>query len=266
MTIFLLNFLIVATNPLAEEAKMTLGTHAEFCISVTDKDVAVAMYQKLGFKKTKSRAEEKGSVSLTDGNIVITLDPSPFPSPTLWYYGSDVASISKRLQGSEPSLELLAGTSEKPTRVSFLLDGGLRVVLDKRNAVPREDVSFELISFTEPPDPKKHYSKLGTFGELAIPVKDFSETAAILIRLGFHKAHESKGPYPWGIFTNNSSVIGVHQTTDFKTPSITFFSKDAADRIATMKKEGFQFKLEMDPSNAILEGPGGEMLFLFGMP
>jgi hypothetical protein len=62
-------------------------------------------------------------------------------------------------------------------------------------------------------------------------------------------------------------VIGLHQTSDFSEPHITYFAPDMAERIQTFQAEGLPITpLPAEDGsvvNAALEGPGGERFFLF---
>jgi hypothetical protein len=62
------------------------------------------------------------------------------------------------------------------------------------------------------------------------------------------------------------TVLGIHQTTEFKETALSFFSKDSKDRITTLKKEGFQFIVDLDPTNSVLKSPDGQMIFIFNLP
>jgi hypothetical protein len=132
--------------------------------------------------------------------------------------------------------------------------------------VQREGVSFEKMTPEGPKGKEKHYSKCGIFGEFSIPVKDRAASAAFWQKLGFQKMFESDAPYPWGIYSDGVTVLGIHQTTEFKETALSFFSKDSKDRIAALKDEGFLFLVDLDPMNSVLKSPDGQMIFVFNMP
>jgi hypothetical protein len=130
----------------------------------------------------------------------------------------------------------------------------------------REGVSFEMMTPAGPTGKGKHYSKCGMFGEFSIAVKDRAASAAFWQMLGFQNLHESDAPYPWGIYSDGVTVLGIHQTTEFKETALSFFSKDTKARITALKREGFQFLVDLDPTNSVLKSPDGQMIFIFNLP
>ena len=77
------------------------------------------------------------------------------------------------------------------------------------------------------------------------------------------------GPYPWAIGKDGQNIIGLHQTTEFDRPGITFFAKDMADKIRALKDRGidsfeaFGGTGGNNDANQICNTPEGQRFFLF---
>jgi predicted lactoylglutathione lyase len=245
---------------------MKLGAFVEFSLSVKDVAAAQKFYGNLGFKSTKAAPADYPTAAVTDGSVVLALHQVEFKSPTITYFGSAVAECLSTLQENNIDAKVLKRESGKAAEVEFADINGQRVVLKTQAPAQREGVSFEMMTPAGPKGKERHYSKCGIFGEFSIPVKDRAASAAFWQKLGFQKMFESDAPYPWGIYSDSVTVLGIHQTTEFKETALSFFSKDSKDRIASLKKEGFQFLVDLDPTNSVLKSPNGQMIFVFNLP
>jgi hypothetical protein len=245
---------------------LKLGELVEFSLSVKDVDEAQKFYESLGFKSTPAAPADHPTAAVTDGSIVIALHQAEFKSPTLTYYGSAVEEIVPALKSDGITPNVLQKANGEITEIEFADMNGQRFVLKAQAPVMREGVKFAPLTMAGPQGKEKHFSKCGMFGEYAIPTQDRATVAQFLQKVGFKKVHESNAPYPWGIYMDEVTVLGIHQTTEFKEPALSFFSKDSADRIVALKKEGFKFVLDMDPTNSVLQSPDGQMIFVFNWP
>lgn len=246
---------------------MKLGEFVEFSLSVKDVNAAQKYYESLGFKSTVAAKADHPASAVTDGNIVLALHQAEFQSPTLTYYGSAIDQCMQALRENGVATKELRRANGKVTEAEFIDLNGQRVVLKAEK--PPRDFKFEFPDLMNPSAAKnsgKHFSRGGMFGEFAIPVKDRPASAAFWQKLGFRTMHESDSPYPWGIYSDDLTVFGFHQTSEFKSGAITFFSKNSAERIAALKKEGFEFIVDIDKNNSILKSPDGQMIYVFGLP
>ncbi len=256
----------VAQNSNNSKNEMKLGNFAEFSLSVKDVKAAQKFYESLDFKTTKAVSADYPTAAVTDGSVVLALHQAEFNSPAITYFGSAVAECLRVLEKNSIAAKVLKREGGKATEIEFADINGQRVVLKAQAPQQREGVSFEMMTPEGPKGKEKHYSKCGIFGEFSIPVKDRAASAAFWQKLGFQKMHESDAPYPWGIYSDGVTVLGIHQTTEFKESALSFFSKDSRDRIAALKKEGFQFLVDLDPTNSVLKSPDGQMIFVFNLP
>ena len=71
--------------------------------------------------------------------------------------------------------------------------------------------------------------------------------------------------YPWAIISDRLSVVGLHQTTDFIDPTITFFAADMKDKIEQLKNNGINNFKEKGSGSVVLTTPEGQFINLFKM-
>jgi catechol 2,3-dioxygenase-like lactoylglutathione lyase family enzyme len=224
---------------------MKLGTYVEVRAAVEHPAEALGAFEKLGLKQVAAGV-------VTDGGLNIGLQQALLDGPTLAYGGSDVAAVQA------------AGIPVQDSRI--VSPEGVHILLDSRAGrapMPEGDIMS-----------RQPISRLGKFGEYAIPTQDFEASAAFWKRLGFDQLHAAAEPHPWGIFSDGLIVIGLHQNDPasgqpmFYEPHITYFRGDMADRIAALKQDGFAV-IDILPEqegrivNASMTGPGGLKIFLF---
>jgi predicted enzyme related to lactoylglutathione lyase len=222
---------------------MKLGTYVEISTTVEQNDAAVAFYQQLGY-------QHAGYSVLTDGSINLNLAPPGVPAPMLRYAGSDMDALTAADIGVQQS-DRGVGILKTPEGLHIMLSP-----FDSRVPMPEGT-----------PTTRTPLSRCGTFGEYAIPTSDLQASRAFWEQLGFQTLHSADEPEPYAILSDELIVIGLHQTSDFSEPHITYFAPDMAERIQTFQAEGLPITpLPAEDGsvvNAALEGPGGERFFLF---
>ncbi len=76
-------------------------------------------------------------------------------------------------------------------------------------------------------NPEKYVNKVcGIFGEFAHPVADIDKSMLFWEKLGFKILSRMTTPCTWAIISDGLSIVGLHQTTTFSSPTITFFAAD----------------------------------------
>jgi len=88
--------------------------------------------------------------------------------------------------------------------------------------------------------------KLGDYVQISTTVSDLAVALAFYEKLGF----------------------GLHQTTDFAGPHITYFAGDMAERIEKLEADGITMtavppEVDGKVANAVFTAPGGQKIFLF---
>lgn len=240
-----------------------LGEGLEFRLSVKNIDTTASFFQQLGFTPTVAHPEAHPVRAFTDGSIVISLHQTDFPSPTITYYGSDLKALENGLKAGAVPYESITDSAGVPEEITFSDYNGQRYVCNAAAPVNRPDIRLVMMDPTGARMEEQTFSRCGMFGEYAIPTADRDSSAAYWASLGFRKMFASNVPYPWGIYFDNQLVMGLHQTTEFQSGMITFFSNRAAALIAELKADGYKFAAEIDPANAVLETPDGTYLNIF---
>ena len=73
-------------------------------------------------------------------------------------------------------------------------------------------------------------------------------------------------PYPHAILSDGLMIIGLHQTTNFNYPAVTYFGLETDKRIQLLKEQGLKnFADMMGKGNQILTTWEGQHVFLFSM-
>jgi len=226
-----------------KEEIMKLGDYIQISTTVSDLAVALAFYVKLGFKQVANAV-------VTDGSLNILLLTGNSPSPALSYAGSDIEQVKA----------LGIPLEEDDNTAVFVDPNGLHVTLTtEKSNVPMPGGT---------PMTRTPLSRCGKFGEFAVPCKDIQASIAYWEKLGYERLYYAEEPYPWAILSDGLFVLGLHQTTDFAGPHITYFAGNMAERIENLKADGFTLTAippEVDDKvvNAVFTAPGGQKIFLF---
>lgn len=237
---------------------MKLGDVVQISIGVPDLAESVAFYAQLGFSRIAANLEPWPWAQFSDGRNLILLNQDGNEYVGLTYFATDVAEkVAAMEQAGVPFLNKQVGNGRIHSAI-FADQNGLMVGLINHEAAEMpHPTGFPLCD-------------CGKFGELAVAVHDFGETAAFWQQFGFAARHTSNEPYPWGIFSDEQIVLGFHETTDFGVngPALTYFAPNMPERIERVRKAGIVFASEMADEegvvrNATLKGPAGEAIFMF---
>jgi hypothetical protein len=224
---------------LRKRGKTMLGNYAEVVTVVEDVAAAVAFYARLGFKALDAD-------TLTDGCINLQLVTADMPTPTLAFYGSDPAAV----RATGITLDDASG---------FTAPGGLYVRLHAAARGLPMPAGTPL---------SRENALLGKMGELSCPVADAAAAFDFWTGLGLAHLHVEAVPYPWGIVGGDLIMLGIHQTTEYTVPTLTYFAPNMPDAIAALRADGVAMRPfppdAAEPWTQVgLTGPGGQELFLF---
>ena len=75
-----------------------------------------------------------------------------------------------------------------------------------------------------------------------------------------------KEPYPHAILSDGKMIIGLHQTTHFSYPAITYFGINTEKRIQQLKEQGLKsFSEVAGKNNQSLTTWEGQHFFMFSL-
>jgi hypothetical protein len=113
-------------------------------------------------------------------------------------------------------------------------------------------------------NPEKYINKsCGMFGEYALPIKNLDNSVLFWEKLGFKSLSKHLSPYPWAILSDGLAIVGLHKTTNFDTPAITFFASDMKDKIEKLKNVRLDNYTEKNSDNIVLNTPEKQHINLF---
>lgn len=219
---------------------MKLGTYVEIINFVDDVQAAGAYYQKLGLQSVADDV-------YTDGRYHLRVEQGTGANPTLRYYGSDIEVLQSA------GLDIQDGVLKSPQGVVIELTSD-----DPPLNLPHDDVMLA-----------RETTQLGKFGELSVLVDDLPTEQAFWEACGYATSGVYSEPMPWGIWSDDMFLIGIHQYGMVEPFSITHFHPEMKDINAKLKADGFALEPFMDNkddavlTHATLMTPYGIKFYLF---
>ncbi len=243
-----------------------LGEITAFTITTPDLDKSLQFYQLLGFAELMRSDFPFPWIQVSDGAILIMLRKSDDPYIALTYYAKDIAASVQVVEDAGVVFTETPAAGDMVKRYVFQSPDGLTVslvnIMDGFKAppgptmlnMPQEDYF----------NPEKYVNKTcGLYGEFAHPVKDLEASLSFWEKLGFIALSKTPGAQPWAILSDGLSVVGLHQTTEFDYPVITYFAADMKAKIDQLIQNGLQNYSVHSPGNIILSTPEQQKINLF---
>lgn len=245
-----------------------LGDISAITITSPDLNASLAFYQRLGFKEVMRSDVPFPLIQVSDGALLIMLRKDPTPYISLTYYVKNLAAVVKEMEQKGITFSRKPKDKGMIKRYIFQSPDGLNIALV--TFVPGMVAPSGAGMLTMPQqdmfDPEKYVNKAaGMYGELAHPVADLDKSLAFWASLGFTFVSRQSMPYPWAIISDGLSVVGLHQTTDFSYPALTFFAADMRSKIDKLKAQGLTNYKEKGAGNIVLVTPEQQHINLFGM-
>jgi predicted lactoylglutathione lyase len=229
-----------ASTMQTEGSASSLGSYCHVSIGTRQMEANIKFYKTLGFKVVSMNNEPWPWVMLSDGAVNIQLNEDGFEYFGLSYFDANM-----------------------PAKIADLAAKGVVFFMDNTDPVlmkvmqdPDSIMGIALIGMDMgmAPMPLNGEGSLGTLGEIAVPVKDFEVASAWYQKVGFKTKGKQTSPYPWGIHTDGLSMIGLHQTSHFKKPTLTYFSLESKAIIARLQEAGLSVKNVMPDSKELIHG------------
>lgn len=249
--------------------KPKLAEVSGLTINTPDLEASAEFYKKLGFTELFRGDFPFPLVELTDGQIQIMLRQTPEKYFALTWYPKDIDAVANGLiaEGIEP-YEKSITESDYLKFYRFKTPDGFIVSM----------VMF-IESFTQPAgptmlamaqedyfNPEKYTNQTaGMLGEIAYPVSDLDVSIAFWEKLGFKVLSKYESPYPWAILSDGLNAVGLHQSTEFDYPAITYFAADMPEKIEKLKAAGLTDYKEKGAGNIVVNTPEGQHVNLFSL-
>lgn len=233
---------------------MKLGNYMTIVRQCQNLQESAAFFQKLGLEILEEKKLDEQAILLTDGRMHLLLQKMHTNQTRFQYFTDHIQNIKDQLDGrnilyipnSEPEMK---GVSH----ISMIDPNNFKIVVQEI----QENQKFP--DFTNNPRGDS-IVELGNFGEFAIATQNYEETKNFWLQLGFTPLVEEADPYPWGIFSDNLVVIGIHQAIDFDVPTFTYFKVGMQKVIDELQAKGIPFE---NPENGTTKSPDGQQIFFF---
>jgi predicted lactoylglutathione lyase len=233
-----------------------LGTPTRLVMSCKDIIKSMSWWTKLGFNPVPGIAMHPDSaLSLTDGQVIITLVKESLPSPILMFSSSRIKDLRDTLAANNINTTFdLKGPSLGEIRL--LSPNGVYIAVRPVTDEPVKPVSGDSNIIC------------GRVTEFSIGTSTLKPEREYWEHLGFTIKRTATIPYPYALMTDGSIVVGLHENRDIPTLTITYFAEDMVDRIDRLRKSGVEITEELaDPSGKLANGrvisPDGQIVFLF---
>jgi catechol 2,3-dioxygenase-like lactoylglutathione lyase family enzyme len=244
-----------------------LGDISALTITTPDLETSLKYYQKLGFKEVMRMDFPFPWIQVTDDALLIMLRKADESYLALTYYSANAENIAADIESRGIQFTSKPKAGDMIKRYVFQSLDGLNISLV---AIPdgfSKPVGKTMLTMDQQDyfKPETYTNKTaGMFGELAHPVADLNESISFWEKIGFKPISKFASPYPWAILSDGLAIVGLHQTTQYTYPAITFFASDMKDKIEKLKTQGLEnFKEMGGPSNIVLTTPEQQHIFLF---
>jgi len=265
----LLFLLIILFGFSPAHSQSKLGDVACVYVTSSNLDSSVAVYEQLGFSKNGANTFPVPWAQVSDGSLLIMMRKDEKPFMGLTYYVNDINAKITALEKDSIVFTQKPKPGDPVQRYFITSPDGFSIMLVPNIGGFKAATGKTLINM--PPadfaDPEKYPNKItGAFGEFCHPVKDLRASIAFWKKLGFSVKGDMKQPYPHAILYDGLMIIGLHQTTNFNYPAITYFGAKTESRINGLKEKGLGPFTEMaGKNNQVLITWEKQHVFLFAL-
>ncbi len=251
-----------------------LGKISQITIGCKDVAESYKTYEKLGFKKIIAQGEQPNKwMQITDTSLLILLNEDGLDYIGLTYFHPNLEDKVADLEAKGIKIAQKSEHEGQLFQVLFASPDGLFINLINHAATEMyqpDGVNIMSLPEKEWANTERYPNKeCGFFGELCHPVTNMKKSVEYWKLLGFDAVSVNQAPYPWAIMYDGKNIVGLHQTTDFNHPAITYFAKDMGERVKALEKAGVH-SIEVfgghgggDRNNVIVHTPEGQHFFLF---
>jgi len=245
-----------------------LGKAAYLTIGTKNINASFQVYEKLGYHIESQGKAPVHWMEVSDNSLKIILVEGADEYIGLTYVTDDINRTIRQLKDVGLKPVQTAGEDDAPQQVIAQIRAGILVSINQA----KEGLDFTSTNKTlididySSPDPSDFPNELcGIFGEFAMNISDMDQSIRFWESMGFQTGERFEEPYPWAIVSDGMFVIGLHQTTEFDKPALTYFAPDMSDKLKVLKDLGLDIEMMDDGHSGKLETPEGQRFFLFSL-
>lgn len=221
----------------------------------------IAYYEQLGMVTVHQTTETPRYALLTDGRVRLLLTEDPMSPSGLLFYTPDPNGMAGQIVAQ-------GGPRYTPSNGWFanfeVYTADQHVVyLGNTPEIAQLEAKFQAFDSTG------FTNRLGVMAEYSMPISDLETARAEWKKLGFEVGRSMPGQEPYAIGMHAGFPIGLHQTTEFSTPAISFFSGKMYEVIAALRADNcapIKVIPGADPNreeHAVYRAPDGQLVNLF---
>ncbi len=247
--------IMTSTDEVVESTSL-LGTPTRLVLSCKDVMTSMAWWARLGFLPVAdSPGKLDSALTMTDGQIVITLTIDVLPSPILMYSTPNIRGLKDTLEAMNVNITYdVDGPSYGELRL--LSPNGVHIAV-------RPDTYESEYALSG--DSNRLCGKLT---ELAIGTGFLKREKTYWEQLDFKVKRTSDEPYNYALLTDGVVTIGMHENRDIQSLTLTYFAENMPERMKNIKTAGIDMDDEgLTPEgrvdSGILTSPDGQVIFLF---
>ncbi|MEO8109680.1 MAG: VOC family protein [Ginsengibacter sp.] len=246
--------------------KPKLGDISAITITAPDLEKSLIFYQSLGFKELYRADMPFPWIQITDEALLIMLRKDDEPYIALTYYVKDIDKLVGELEAEGITFATRPKANHMIKRCLMKSPDGMNVSLVNFVEGFMQPTGKTMLTMA-PQDfanPDKYANNVcGLFGEFAHPVADIDKAMLFWEKLGFKILSRMTMPYEWAIISDGLSIVGLHQTTNFSSPTITFFAADMKEKIDKIKSQGLTEFIDKGSANITITTPEKQKINLF---
>ncbi len=243
-----------------------LGDVSACTIVAQDLEASLEYYKLLGFRELHRATFPFAWIQISDGAVLIMLREGTQPYIALTYYVRNMDELVDSLRAKDivvqavPTPDKMVQRFVIKTEEEHLLS--LVTYFDGFSQPPGP--TLLTMSPSDYTNPDRYPNPVcGVFGEYALPVRNLENSIRFWEKLGMKTLSKRNAPYPWAILSDGVSIIGLHQSTAFDSPRLTYFASQRSSSIDALVEQGVSGITRSDAANCVVKTPEGQYLNLY---
>lgn len=232
-----------------------LGAPTRLVLSCKDVVSSLTWWSRLGFLPAGAPGRPDSAITLTDGQMMITLTREILPTPVVVYSCPNIKQLKDSLDalGIKTTYDVKGPTFSEVRLVS---PNGVHLAVRPQTSEPFLPVSGDSNRLC------------GKLTELSIGTGFLKRERTFWEMLDFTVKREGREPYPYALMTDGIYTVGLHENRDIPTLSMTYFASNMADRLKNIRAAGIEMSdAELTESakqgSAVITSPDGQRVMLF---